>query len=83
MLEKNSAIRSGSGCTNFAIAMPLLAYLSAGFAALAERLKPIEPVFQNGTSIVARRLFDNRMTACSARLRLNQAIKLGGGRKQW
>jgi hypothetical protein len=71
MLEKNSAIRSGSGCTNFAIAMLLLAYLSAGFAALAERSKPIEPVFQNETAIVAWRLFDNRMTACSARLRLN------------
>jgi hypothetical protein len=63
--------------------MLLLAYLSAGFAALAERSRPIEPVFQNGTAIVAWRLFDNRMTACSAGLRLNQAIKLGGGRKQW
>jgi hypothetical protein len=62
---------SGSGRTNFAIAMLLLAYLSAGFAALAEKSKPIEPVFQNGTANVAWRLFDNRMTACSARLRLN------------
>jgi hypothetical protein len=67
----------------FAIAMLLLAYLSADFAALTEKSKPIEPVFQNGTTIVAWRLFDDRMTACSARLRLNQAIKSGGGRKQW
>jgi hypothetical protein len=83
MFEMNSAMRSGSDCTNSAIAMLLLAYLSAGCAALTERSKPIEPVFPNGTVIVAWRLFDNRMIACSARLRLNQAIKLGGGRKQW
>jgi hypothetical protein len=63
--------------------MLLLAYLSAGFAALTEKSKTVEPMFQNGTTIVAWRLFDNRMTACSARLRLNQAIKSGGARKQW